>query len=359
MKKILFLFLGLVAFGFIFSRYQARIQETIIVTSKDLFNAQPQQYYGVTVDMSQILPGSQNYVVNSSGEDFIDIAAKLGINTFRITNITSIKQGTNTPFFTHPQWSEVLQKMQSKGMSAVILVEGNSSDRFFHDTTMRDYYVNFVKNYIVAPDVCSFSNVLAIDIANEPALNKNNLEKMTEASVLVKAACPKTKITIGSWRTDSGERDGSGGIIYNWHDPKEVRQINDIVDMISVHIYGFDKLQENKTYPDPYILTTGYLKEIKKYTTKPIFIEEFGAGNGSTLTDQNTMGSPEIQKAAYEGVLQAMFDFRNKGVLGATGYLLYPRSKGIDSWSISTDNANNLLPAAFTFSKYSKNKIGL
>src|SRR5260221_8625959 len=45
-------------------------------------------FYGVNVDMSQLLPGSQNYVVNSKGEDLIDVAAHLGINMFRITNAT-------------------------------------------------------------------------------------------------------------------------------------------------------------------------------------------------------------------------------------------------------------------------------
>src|ERR1700682_3823659 len=44
------------------------------------------RFYGENVDMSQILPTSQYYVVNSKGEDLIDIAADLGINLIRITN---------------------------------------------------------------------------------------------------------------------------------------------------------------------------------------------------------------------------------------------------------------------------------
>src|SRR6266849_2168703 len=43
-------------------------------------------FYGENIDMSQILPTSQHYVVNSKGEDLIDIAADLGINLIRITN---------------------------------------------------------------------------------------------------------------------------------------------------------------------------------------------------------------------------------------------------------------------------------
>ena len=43
-------------------------------------------FYGENIDMSQILPSSQHYVVNSKGQDLIDIAADLGINFIRITN---------------------------------------------------------------------------------------------------------------------------------------------------------------------------------------------------------------------------------------------------------------------------------
>lgn len=350
MKKI---FLALTVIAIIaIAAISYRSREEIVVKGKDLLGVKPQQYYGATVDMSQILPESKHYIVNNKGEDLIDLAARLGMNTLRITNITSIND-TITSSYSHAQWQEVLDKMKKKNMFAVILVEGNSKDVFFHDTTLRDYYVNFVKNYVVTSDICSFSNILAIDIANEPALNPNNLEKMTEASHLVKTACPTAKITIGSWRTDSGQRNPDGSIIYNWHDPKEVRQIENIVDIDSVHIYGFDKPKDGP-YPDPYTLTTGYLNEVRKYTNKPIFIEEFGAGNGDALTDQNTLGSQELQKNAYAGVLKAMSDFKNRGVLGATAYLLYPRSDSPDSWSITKDKGNILLPAAYTFATYAQ-----
>ncbi|MBI5122778.1 cellulase family glycosylhydrolase [Candidatus Roizmanbacteria bacterium] len=329
-------------------------REDLIANTKDWQNIRPQQYYGATVDMSQVLPESKNYIINSNGEDLIDIASKLGMNTLRIANITSITDQGLTASYTKKQWEEVLNKMRKKGMYAVILIEANSQDTKFNRVTLDDYYLNFVKNYIVNSIVCSSSNILAINIANEPLLNKDNLNKMKEASQMIKSACPKAMITIGSWRTDSGAKGPDGNPEYNWHDPKEVRQINDIVDMHSVHIYGFDKPKDGP-FPDPYALTTGYLKEIRKYTNKPIFIEEFGAGNGDSLTDQNTLGSQDLQKKAYEGVLKAMYDFKNRGVLGATAYLLYPRTDGPESWNIAKDKGNTLLPAAYTFQKYSKN----
>lgn len=351
MKKILRLLLGLstvsvLTIGFIF-------HDDLISITKDFLNIKPQQYYGATVDMSQILPESQYYVVNDKGQDLIDIASNLGMNTLRITNITSISSTSVTAFYSHAQWEEVLGKMQKKRMYAVILAEGNSGDAKFHKLRLNDYYIDFIKNFIVSPNICNFSNVLAIDIANEPLLDNDNLEKLQEASQLVKSTCTNAKITIGSWKTDSGKKDSSGNPIYYSHDPREAQKINNIVDIISVHIYGFDKQKSDGTYPDPYTLTVGYLKYLKRYTNKPILIEEFGAGNGSGVTDQNTIGSEAIQKDAYEGVLRAMYDLKNRGVvIGAIAYLLYPRSSAPESWNISKNNGNILLPAAYTFQKY-------
>jgi hypothetical protein len=309
---------------------------------------------GATVDMSQILPESHMYVKNRRGEDLIDIGKKLGMNTFRITNITSSKKDGASPSYTHNQWAMVLNKMQQKGMRAVILVEANAVDTQWHNNALRldDYYLTFVRNYIVNSGVCTFPNVLAIDIRNEPVIDAHNLTKLREASQLIKAACPNAKITIGSWRIDNGSRTQNGEIDWGWHDPRVVTQLNDIVDIHSVHIYGFDKMKDGK-YPDPYAITTGYLREIRKYTAEPILIEEFGAGNGSGLTDQNTVGSERLQKKAYEGVLKAAYDMRNSTVIGAIAYLFYPRSHQPEAWNIAKDNANTLLPATQAFKKYS------
>lgn len=349
MKKIqflLFIFVAIFA-AVIFLKPFKNIVITGVVTEKNTLDVKPQQYYGATVDMSQILPESKHYIKNKNGEDLIDLASRLGMNTLRITNITSISNNL-TPSYTHAQWAEVLDKMKMKNMYPVILVEANAQDASFNRVTLDDYYLNFVRNYIITPNLCSFSNIVAVDIANEPILNDNNLIKMQEASNNVKSACPAMKITVGSWGTDSGNKLPSGQPEYYWHDPKEVGRLNNIVDIYSVHIYGFDK-PLNGPYPDPYKLTSDYLNLMRKYTSKPIFIEEFGAGNGEALTDQNTLGSQELQKNVYAGLLKAAHDFRNKGVLGATAYLLYPRSDSPDSWSIAKDNGNTLLPAAYTF----------
>lgn len=356
MKKFLFLisFFAVIAVGVLvsISLLSNNTSEVKILSGLSQFST-PQQFYGMTVDMSQILPESQHYVKNSKGQDLIDTASSLGMNTFRITNITSPSDSL-TPSYNHAQWEEVLGKMKSKNMYAVILIEANAGDAKFNRVTLDNYYLNFVKSYVDNANFCSFSNVIAIDIANEPILNANNLSKMEQAAQIVKQSCPSLKITIGSWGTDSGQKDDSGQPIYYWHDPKEMPRLYNIVDIYSVHMYGFDK-PLNGPFPDPYTFATNYLNLATKYSNhKPVFIEEFGAGNGDQLTDQNTLGSQTLQKSVYTGLLKAMYDFRNKGVLGATGYLFYPRSDGPDSWSIAKDNANTLLPAAYTFQNFQK-----
>src|SRR5260370_30925351 len=80
-------------------------------------------FYGETIDMSQILPTSQHYVVNSKGQDLIDIAADLGINIIRITNDQRSFNNNADSIYTAAQWNQVLNKMQSKGIKALILIE--------------------------------------------------------------------------------------------------------------------------------------------------------------------------------------------------------------------------------------------
>lgn len=329
--------------------------EDIIAEYKEIFNIHPEQYYGVTVDMSQILPESENYVRNSKGEDLIDITAKMGINTLRITNINSISKNIETQSFTYEQWGEVLNKMRRKGIYAVILIEANNINPYFHQTELTENYVYFVKNYIESSNVCNYHNIIAIDIRNEPLLDENNLGKLKQASDIVRDACPTAKITIGSWRTENDKINKSGEAEYNWHDPKDAVKIKDIVDIYSVHIYGFDK-PVNGHYPDSYQLTSGYINEIKKYIgNKPLLIEEFGAGNGSALTDQNTLGSPQLQKEAYDGVLMTTHDYKYKNVIGALAYLFISRSNKMDGWSLAGNMGDTIMPAAYSFKKFTTN----
>src|SRR5436309_6929962 len=85
-------------------------------------------FYGENIDMSQILPTSQHYVVNSKGQDLIDIAANLGINLVRITNIQRSFNNNEDSVYTSSQWNQVLNKMHSKSIKAIILIETANSN---------------------------------------------------------------------------------------------------------------------------------------------------------------------------------------------------------------------------------------
>ena len=244
--------------------------------------------------------------------------------------------------------------MQSKGIDAIILVEANGTNVAYHNPEINESYPAFIKKYIIDANVCNFPNVLAIDLRNEPVINENNLKRLRDASHLVKAACPNTYVTVGSWRTDSGEKYRNGETVYDWHDPQIAPQLYDIVDIYSVHIYSFD-IPIGNDFPDPYTKTVNQLMEVRKYAGgKPIIVTEFGSGNGATITDQGTIGNETLQKNVYEGVFKATKDLRTKNILGAISYVFYTRhSEQSDGWNILKNKGDVLLPAAYTF-KYEK-----
>jgi hypothetical protein len=105
-------------------------------------------FYGENIDMSQILPSSQHYVVNSKGQDLIDIAANLGINLIRITNVRRSFNNNADSVYTGDQWNQVLSKMQSRGIKALILIETASNNRDYYTPDIRPVYLHLVQEYI-------------------------------------------------------------------------------------------------------------------------------------------------------------------------------------------------------------------
>src|SRR3989442_2979392 len=104
-------------------------------------------FYGENIDMSQILPTSQHYVVNSKGEDLIDIAANLGINLIRITNVQRSFNNNADSIYTGDQWNQVLSKMHSKGIKALILIETASNNGDYYTPDIRPIYLDLVQKY--------------------------------------------------------------------------------------------------------------------------------------------------------------------------------------------------------------------
>jgi hypothetical protein len=304
-------------------------------------------FYGMNVEMSQILPSSQKYVVNDRGEDLIDIAARLGINMFRITNQTRSFENNQDAIYTKNQWDQVLDKMQRRGIAAVILLEAAVNNGDLYTPDIRPAYLDLVKRYLVDSGVLDHPDVYGVDIKNEPSLTVNNIEMLRKAKDIIKEKYPNIKISIGWWRVETGKKDSDGNEIYRWDDYAAGKKIDSIVDYYSIHMYGFDD-RFFGLYPDPVLKTKIFLRELKAglQTSKPILIEEFGSANGDAVSDQDTIGSPELQANTYRGVLQALNDIQDSQIIGVVGYQLYPRGEYPDAWVIIKDRGNYLFPAA-------------
>src|SRR5437764_10024557 len=143
-------------------------------------------FYGENIDMSQILPSSQHYVVNSKGEDLIDIAANLGINLIRITNAQRSFNNNADSVYTGDQWNQVLSKMQSKGIKALILIETHSNNGDDYTPDIRPAYLHLVQKYIES-GVFSNPDVYAVDIKNEPLLTDANVKMLQIAHYMIQA----------------------------------------------------------------------------------------------------------------------------------------------------------------------------
>src|SRR5437868_795468 len=143
-------------------------------------------FYGENIDMSQILPTSQHYVVNSKGQDLIDIAASLGINFIRITNAQRGFNNDADIVYTGDQWYQVLHKMQSKGIKALILIETESKNGDYYTPDIRPVYLHLVQEYI-GSGVFSNPDVYAVDIRNEPVLTDSNIKMLQAANNMIKA----------------------------------------------------------------------------------------------------------------------------------------------------------------------------
>lgn len=315
-------------------------------------------FYGENIDMSQILPGSQHYVKNSKGEDLIDIASNLGINLIRITNTMRSFNNNMDSIYTQSQWDTVLHKMQSKGIKAVILIEVSSNNTDYYTPDIRPAYLHLVQEYIESK-VFSSPVVYAVDLKNEPLLTDKNVDMLTTAHDMIKAAYPQLKQTIGWWASTTSPQDPHNLNNYNWSDFSAGKKIASLVDFYSVHLYELDT---NK-----FGINIGAIEKTKMFlsqvqnglqTQKPIIIEEFGEANGDAVSDQDTIGSPELQANIYQGVYQALQEMHSSQIIGSIAFDFYSRNRYPDAWAIVKNNGDTLLPAACILQSYAigKNK---
>ncbi|MBA2394501.1 MAG: cellulase family glycosylhydrolase [Ktedonobacteraceae bacterium] len=313
-------------------------------------------FYGENIDMSQILPTSQHYVINRKGEDLIDIAAELGINLIRITNAQRSFPGAADSIYTKSQWHRVLSKMQSKGIKALILIETASSNGDYYTPDIRPVYLELVQKYIDS-GVFSHPDVYAVDIQNEPLLTDANMRMLQSAHRMIKEKYPSLLQTIGWWATTSRPDDLSNPNTYNWSDFSAGKKIADLVDFYSIHMYGLATASVGLQL-NPALKTKEFLLQVENalQTNKPMLIEEFGEANGDNVSDQETIGSPELQANVYQGVYQALKDLHRSQFLGSVAFDFYSRNQYADAWAIVKNKGNYLFPAAYILQAYASGK---
>jgi hypothetical protein len=317
----------------------------------------PTPFYGETIDMSQILPTSHHYIVNSKGQDLIDIAANLGVNLIRITNITRSFNNNADAIYTRDQWNQVLNKMQSKGIKALILIETASNNRDYYTPEIQPVYLHLVQEYIDS-EVFSHPDVYAVDIKNEPLLTDANLRMLQAAHMMIKKKYPALKQTIGWWATPQSSEDPYNRNKYNWGDYSAGQKLNNIVDFYSLHMYGFDTPPKWGIHLDPDLRTKVFISASENglQTKKSILIEEFGAANGDAISDQDSLGSPQLQANVYQGVYQALKEMHSSQIIGSVAFLFYSRNHYPDAWAIVKNNGDYLFPATYILQEYALGK---
>ena len=323
-----------------------------IETPKEDEPLKPSLFYGVNVEMSQLLPASKNYIVNDKGKDLIDIASDLGINMFRITNGAKVEENSEETFFTKMQWDGVLDKMQEKGIQALILIESPT----MYQKDIPPEYLDFVQSYIIDSGVLAHPAVFGVDLYNEPLITDRNIELMKTSAKMVKGRYPKTRLTVGWWAVATNTYDDDNQEIFKWDDYGAGRILEDFTDFYSLHMYGFDKKNLLGIYPDPNQFTRRFISKVKKglQTKKPLLIGEFGSANGEVVSDQDTVGSPELQANTYVGVYQALGDLKDEQIIGSVSFQFYQRTSTPDAWAILKDKGNYYFPAAYVLQKYAK-----
>jgi hypothetical protein len=301
--------------------------------------APSQVAYGVNVDITAMIPGTPYTVTTASGGNFFDLAAQLGINTLRITDVQWTLTGKE---HSRAVWRYVFDEAENHHMNVILLlVDGGEHSAIEHAHTLLDHY-----------GLADTPALWLVDLDNEPNVSDpQRIAELQEEATYVHQVAPTVPVTIGGWKSEVPGHPGAS----DWQDPADIPKFIDLVDVVSAHLYEFEKGVQLGFTPQQW--TRRFLNAVRqKAQSKPILLEEFGASNGlAPTTDPIPTGSPVWQAFVYRGVLQEVAAEHDQGVIGAVAWIIAPRPAwpksasyegDMTGWAFVLDQGRRLLPAA-------------
>jgi hypothetical protein len=317
---------------------------------------------GANVDVGQLLRGEPSAIVTDRG-DLFDIAAAVGLNALRLTTVRAWNTGEEGKPYTAAQWHALGERARATGINLLPLVELTRADlRSLElapdpkERTARSVAAaeRLIDTMLGAGGLARIGAVAAIDIANEPVLDRATLEQLREIAGFVHARYPGVPVTVGGWRVAAGNATagdalgGSSGGHWRWNDAEDGRVLESVEDIVSIHIYGVPRVLGGGLLggSPPNFVTRAvveYLREVARWAGhKPILVEEFGMSNGlSEVRAQIRPGAaddPKSQARFIGAVLSGVANARRQGldISGALVWLLAPRGRVLDLQSKSS-----------------------
>lgn len=300
--------------------------------------------YGVNVDITALIPGTNYTVKTANGGNFFDLAAQLGINTLRITDVLWASTGQG---HSRADWNYVFDHATAHHMQVILLIVDvpGSTPLAVANTLLGTY------------GLAQSPALWMVDLANEPDLSDTReMAALHDEATYVHQVAPKIPVTIGGWKNEIAGRPG----VFDWQDPADVSKLIDLVDVVSPHLYNFEQASQKGIQPAQW--TRNFLAAVRQNAQgKPVLLEEFGASNGLAPTSAPTpSGSLQWQTSVYQGVLQEVAAEHNQGVIGSVAWIFTTRppwpAPGVyegdmTGWAFVLDNGQRLLPASQVFSQ--------
>ncbi len=325
------------------------IVQYVIACSPQSTSSKNVVFDGVNVDITAMIPGTPYTIKTASGGNFFDLAAQIGINTVRITDI---RWETTGEEYSGVLWKQVFDEAVQHHMHVILLLTGGGKFSAIYQAQM------LLDNYGLA----SSPALWLVDLYNEPNLSDPQLMTMLrEEAAYVHQITPDVPITIGGWKSQDPDHPGK----FIWQKPADIPKFINLVNIVSAHLYDFEEAAKQGITPRQW--TQSYLQSVRQESmNKPILLEEFGASNGIAPTMQATAtGSPIWQAYVYRGVMQEVLAEYDQGIIGAVAWIFAPRPPephpsqtnyqgNMTGWAFVLDHGRHLLPAAQAFRRITR-----